>query len=125
MRWRNPAKMASKAMAPTQARHTQKTTPRPARLALATMAGSATPRSSSYSRTRSMAPTPGAASISGTTDPGVEEAEQDVDAEVDDDVGDGGHQGHALDDEVVARIDGGDELEADAGELEEDLDHEG
>src|SRR5580700_8604972 len=119
--------MASRIMAATQPNDTQKTTPRPERWALAATAGSWTPFSSSYSRIRSMAPKPpaGVPRVSTTAHPRIEEGEQDVHAEVDDDVGDGGHQGHSLDDQVVARIDGGDELEADPGELEQDLHHEG
>src|ERR1700722_15297694 len=65
------------------------------------------------------------AGASGTTDPWVENGEEEVHAEVHENERYGRHQGHALDYQVVARVDGVHELEPDAGELPQDLDHEG
>src|SRR5580658_6139349 len=124
MRGSHEAHTASTIMRATQAKQTQKTIPRPPFL-LGTVAGSVTPLSRSYSSSRSTVSMAMGVPKLPTTDPRVQEGEHDVDTEVDDDVGDGGHQGHALDDQVVAGVDGLDELEADAGQLEQDLDHEG
>src|SRR5580700_4943943 len=112
--------------------HTQKVTPRPPRFDRMPVAGS---RGAS-----AWAPAPRGAAIavdenesdssatwegsSGTAHPRVQDGEEEVDGEVHDHERYGSHQGHALNHQVIVAVDGVDQLEPDARELEEDLDHE-
>src|SRR5580693_7186662 len=59
-----------------------------------------------------------------TGDPRVDDREQEVEDEVDQDDGDGHDECDALHDRVVVLVHAGDELVAESGHLQQELDHE-